>query len=143
MPVYKRYPAELSLKVKDVMSSPPIVVSDDASIEQAAKTMWEEKVGSVLVVNRGKLSGIVTERDVLFAIARSMAVEEVPVAKIMSRNVIVVDEEELVVSAIQRMRQANIKHLPVIKAGGKPIGIISLRDLLDAGVSFVRVLLPE
>ena len=143
MPVYKRYPAELSLRVKDVMSSPPIVVSEDASIGQAAKTMWEDKVGSVLVVNRGKLSGIVTERDVLFALAKSMVVEKVPVAKIMSRNVIAVDEDDLVVSAIQRMRQANIKHLPVIKTGGKPIGIISLRDLLDAGVSFVRVLLPE
>jgi len=143
MPVYKRYPAELILRVKDVMSSPPIVVPEDATIEQAARKMWDERVGSVLVVNRGKLTGIVTERDMLFALARSMVVGKVPVAKIMSRNVIAVDEEEQVAAAIQRMRQANIKHLPVIKTGGKPVGIISLRDLLDAGVSFVRVLLPE
>ncbi|MDG7021581.1 MAG: CBS domain-containing protein, partial [Nitrososphaerota archaeon] len=58
----------LSAKVKDFMEAPPVLVTEDTPIDQAASTMWEKGIGSVIVVDKeGKMAGIITASDIIFA----------------------------------------------------------------------------
>ncbi|MGH9918045.1 MAG: CBS domain-containing protein, partial [Nitrososphaerales archaeon] len=76
----------LSAKVKDFMEAPPIVVSEETTIDEAASTMWEKRIGSVIVVDKeGKMAGIITASDIIFAVTKSLVGRQVPVSSIMSK----------------------------------------------------------
>ena len=69
MPFIRRK-RKLLLGVEDLMSTPPITIDCDEPVEKAAKLMYENNIGSVIVVDKdGKIEGILTERDIVFAIA--------------------------------------------------------------------------
>ncbi|HEV2390714.1 MAG TPA: CBS domain-containing protein [Nitrososphaerales archaeon] len=122
----------LSAKVKDFMEAPPIVVSEDTTIDQAASTMWEKRIGSVIVVDKeGKMVGILTASDIIFAVTKSLVGREVPVSSIMSKTSIIASPNESVLTAVERMMKENVRHLPVIEKNGTPLGIISTRDTMS------------
>ncbi|HID05396.1 MAG TPA: CBS domain-containing protein [Candidatus Caldiarchaeum subterraneum] len=141
MPIFKRYGREITLRIRDVMSSPPITVPEGAEVGKAVSLMWEKRIGSVLVVDEeGKLTGLITERDILYAAAKGILCGPAKVNDIMSRNVITADPDEDVSTAIERMKQANVRHLPVIDSGGRPVGVLSVRDIMDAAALFMRII---
>ncbi len=140
MPLIKRK-RKFPIRVEDIMSVPPITVHRTASIEEAAKIMFDNKIGSVLVVNdEGVLEGIVTERDLVFAIASGKVGKGLPVFMIMTENPITVGPGTPVDEALRRMKEVNVRHLPVVGKDGKPIGMISLRDIVDVIATFISVL---
>lgn len=140
MPLIKRR-RKFPIRVEDVMSSPPITVHRMTSIEDAAKVMLENKIGSVLVVNNeGVLEGIVTERDLVFAIANGKIGKGLPVYMIMTENPVVVNPGTPVDEALRKMREINVRHLPVVSEDGKPLGMVSLRDVIDVIATFISVL---
>jgi CBS domain-containing protein len=99
--------------------------------------MYEKRVGSVVVVDdEGKPIGIVTERDMVYVVARALA-PDTPVWMVMTENPVVINENALVTEAMEKMRVQNIRHLPVVNAEGKLVGMISFRDIMD----FTAVLL--
>jgi len=125
----RRFP----IRVEDIMSSPPVTVGPMTPIEEVAKIMYENKIGSVLIVGKDeKLEGIVTERDILFAAANNKVGKGLPAYMIMSENPITATPGTPLIDAIKKMREANIRHLPVVDKEGRPVGIISLRDVIDA-----------
>ncbi|BBD72238.1 histidine kinase [Sulfodiicoccus acidiphilus] len=122
------------------MSSPALVTSTDTPLKDVVKLMWDEKVGSVLVVDEeGKLVGIVTERDVVYAASRAL-IEKGRASSVMAKNVISVGPEEPLMEAVEKMRSHNISHLPVVE-GGRPVGVVSMRDLTGVASSLLKVLL--
>lgn len=122
----------LSAKVKDFMEAPPIVVSQESTIDEAASTMWEKRIGSVIVVdNEGKMAGIVTASDIIFAVTKSLIGRQVPVSGIMSKTSIMATPNESVLTAVERMMSENVRHLPVVEKNGTPVGIISTRDTMS------------
>jgi len=122
----------LSAKVKDFMEAPPIVVNVDTTIDDAASTMWEKRIGSVIVVDgEGKMAGIITASDILFAVTKSLIGHQVPVSGIMSKTSIMATPNESVLTAVERMMKENVRHLPVIEKNGTPVGIISTRDAMS------------
>jgi CBS domain-containing protein len=124
-------PERLSAKVKDFMEAPPIVVSEDTTIDQAASTMWEKRIGSVIVVDKeGKMAGIITASDIIFAVTKSLVGRQVPVSSIMSKTSIMATPNESVLTAVERMMKDNVRHLPVIEKNGTPVGIISTKDVM-------------
>ena len=130
---------KLPILVKDVMVSPPITVNQDIAIEQAAKIMYDNGIGSLLVVNKeNKLVGIVTERDMLYAIASKQV--GMPLWNIMTENPLVVKQEEPLMEALKKMRDIGVRHLPVVDREGKPIGIVSLRDLVEALFTLISII---
>ncbi len=140
MPLFKRYVKPLEVKVRHLMSSPPIVVSSGVRVDEAVRVMWDKRVGSVIVVDdEGKLAGIFTERDVIFAAAKGALCASAPITDLMSRNVITVGPDDDAAVAVERMRQANVRHLPVIDAAGKPVGMLSIRDIVDAASLLLRI----
>jgi CBS domain-containing protein len=93
--------------------------------------MYEKKIGSVVVVDdEGKPIGIVTERDMVYVVARALA-PDTPVWMVMTEDPIVINENALVTEAMEKMRVQNIRHLPVVNAEGKLVGMISFRDIVD------------
>jgi CBS domain-containing protein len=123
--------ANLSAKIRDFMEVPPKVIPADATIDDAAGTMWDLNIGSVMVVDEeGHMAGIITERDILFAVTKSLVGKGVPVTSIMSKTSLMATPNEGLVTAVDRMIKGGVRHLPVIDKDGKPLGMVSMRDAM-------------
>ncbi len=113
------------------MEVPPKVIPADATIDDAAGTMWDLNIGSVMVVDKeGHMAGIITERDILFAVTKSLVGKDVPVTSIMSKTSLMASPNEGLVTAVDRMIKGGVRHLPVIDKDGKPLGMVSMRDAM-------------
>lgn len=140
VPVFKRYARYSPVRASDLMSAPPITLLEDATVDEAARVMWDKGVGSVLIVDReNRLVGILTERDILYASAHLMFGKDVKAKSIMSKNVVTASPDEEVVSIVEKMKDFNIRHIPVVDVDGKPVGVVSSRDVLDFGVRFLSL----
>ena len=123
--------ANLSAKIRDFMEVPPKVIPEDATIDDAAGTMWDLNIGSVMVVDKeGHMAGIITERDILFAVTKSLVGNDVPVTSIMSKTSLMASPNEGLVTAVDRMIKGGVRHLPVIDKDGTPLGMVSMRDAM-------------
>jgi CBS domain-containing protein len=141
VPVFKRHGSRLVVQVKDIMGSPPITVRDGSRLADAVRIMWDKRVGSVLVVNEdGRLVGIITERDVMYAATQGLLCRDSGVSDVMSRNVVTVSPDEDIRDAVEKMRQFNVRHLPVVDKEGRPLGVVSMRDVINAGALFINLL---
>jgi CBS domain-containing protein len=126
-PFYPR--RKIPLMAKDIMASPPVVISDKARMSEAAKLMCEKRIGSVLVVDEsGKLIGIVTERDLACAVAKKC--EDAPIWGVMTESPVTVKPETPVEEVVRIMGELGVRHMPVVDDEGKPIGVISIRDIV-------------
>lgn len=128
--------------MKEFMEIPPITVPEYITIDEAARLMWERNVGSVIVVDKtGRMVGIVTERDVVFSVGKALTRREIPVSSIMSKTVIWAGPNEGISTAVEKMRNAGIRHLPVVDKQGKPMGMISMRDALEISGPLLKLAL--
>jgi CBS domain-containing protein len=118
------------MKISEIMTEAAVVDSPSDSLEAAARKMWEQQTGSLLVLEGEELLGIVTERDVLRAVATGTPMDT-PVSEVMSKDLITVEPGASLREAAGVMTDKWIRHLPVLE-GGKLLGIVSQRDL--AGV---------
>ncbi|MDW8083608.1 MAG: CBS domain-containing protein [Candidatus Caldarchaeum sp.] len=140
MPVFKRAMRYSPLKAADLMSSPPVTIGEEATIDDVSKLMWDKGVGSVLIVNReNKLIGIITERDILYAASHLMFGKDVKARSLMSKNLVTAAPDDEIVSVVEKMKDFNIRHIPVVDPQGSPMGVISSRDLLDFGVRLLSL----
>jgi CBS domain-containing protein len=110
----------------------PAAVTDrpDDTLRQAAGKMREQQTGSLLVLEGKELVGIVTERDVLKAVATDVPLDT-PISEVMSKDLITVEPGTSLREAARIMTERWIRHLPVLE-GDRLVGIVSQRDL--AGV---------
>jgi signal-transduction protein with cAMP-binding, CBS, and nucleotidyltransferase domain len=115
------------MSIKELITRPPVTISSSASLKNCAKLMRKENVGSLLVVDGDTPKGIITERDIIQAIADDYPLET-PASKVMSTNLITADASTEVGDAALLMTNHKIRHL-VVTEGGKIIGVISLRDV--------------
>jgi len=111
------------MKVREIMNK-AYVIDDDLSLKEASKIMSKKNVGSLVVMKKGKLDGILTERDILKNVGSS---GKVKVA--MSKNVISIDPDASIDSAADMMAGHKIRRLPVVSKG-KLIGIVTSTDLI-------------
>jgi CBS domain-containing protein len=114
--------------VGEVMSRNLLTVDPTTDLSDAARRMSERGVGAALVLSNESVSGILTERDVLRAVATG-SVEGTHVAAWMTRDPETVDVSESTGQAAAVMIHGGFRHLPVMD-GGKPVGIVSIRDLM-------------
>jgi CBS domain-containing protein len=114
--------------VADVMSRKLLSVEPTTDLSEAAARMNERGVGAALVLSGDTVSGILTERDVLRAVATG-PVEGTHVAAWMTRDPETVDVGESLGQAAAVMIHGGFRHLPVLD-DGKPAGIVSIRDLM-------------
>ncbi|MBI2890572.1 MAG: CBS domain-containing protein [Nitrospirae bacterium] len=116
--------------IGEVLKDRPVVhVAPSHSVADAARKMSAMRVGAAAVLEGDRLVGIVTERDIMSkVVAEGKDPLKTLVSDIMTRNVILALAEEDYEICLGRMRQAGIRHLPVVK-GDQLIGIVSIRAL--------------
>jgi CBS domain-containing protein len=118
-----------SKTVRDVMTRNPVTAESKDSCAFAARKMADANIGDILVQEGGKVSGIVTDRDlVVRAIAKGKDPAKTTVAEVCTKSVATLSPTDDVETAIKVMREKAIRRIPVIE-GGKPVGIVSLGDL--------------
>ena len=115
--------------VADVMNTTVLTVDPTASIGEAAEKMMDAGVGAIVVIEDfARIVGIVTERDILRAVAARARAAEARVRHWMTESVVTIEPDTTVEEAAQIMFERNFRHLPVVK-DGRPLGIVSLRRL--------------
>jgi CBS domain-containing protein len=115
--------------VRDVMMPAPLTVDARTPIQTAAQLMRQNDIGDVLVIEDGRLLGILTDRDI---VVRAIAGERHPAAtfagECCSTDIEVVSADESTDRAAQQMRQHALRRLPVVD-DGQVVGIVSIGDL--------------
>jgi CBS domain-containing protein len=124
--------AKTGVQVKDIMSSPVKTVLEHDSVEQAAKKMIANDLGSIIVTDaQGNPVGIITERDIVDrVVAENRVPREVKAETVMSRPVRITTPEADIKEAAESMRDHNIRRL-VVMDEGKMIGIVSSKDIVE------------
>lgn len=125
------------ITIRDVIRDrEPYSVGDDITVLEAAKYMAERKVGGVCVLDaEGRLTGILTERDLLNSIVlpcRDPA--QLTVREVMGELKAVIETKDTPHEALERMELIGRRHLPVVE-GERWIGMLSMRDILRVEVS--------
>jgi len=123
---FKPMKHEKGVLVKDVMSSPAITVSVDATIKEVAELIVTSGINHLPVVKNGILLGIVTSFDIAKAVARGI---EGSVEKVMTKRVVTANPDEGIESAARKMEQHDISALPVINSKKEVIGIVTTEDI--------------
>ena len=115
--------------VADLMTKDVLTVEPSDTIGEAAEKMHDANVGAVVVVeDMVRIVGIVTERDLMRAVAQRARAAEARVRLWMTENPLTIEPETTVEDAAKIMFDNNFRHLPVVK-DGRPLGIVSLRVL--------------
>jgi CBS domain-containing protein len=115
--------------VADLMTKDVLTVEPSDTIGEAAEKMHDANVGAVVVVeDMVRIVGIVTERDLLRAVAQRVRAAEARVRQWMTADPLTIDPETSVEEAAKIMFDNNFRHLPVVK-DGRPLGVVSLRVL--------------
>ena len=118
--------AKEDTSIEELMSSPIKAVPVGTTLTEAAETLAENSIGS-LIVGEGRIEGIITESDIVSAVG-SRADLETPVEELMSDPVVTVRPIETVQTAAERMGHNGVKKLPVVE-DGEAIGIVTTTDL--------------
>jgi CBS domain-containing protein len=119
------------VRVSEIMTNAAVTDQSDDTLVEAARKMWKQQTGSLLVVDGEDLVGIVTERDILKAVANGISLNETRISEVMSKDLMTVGPGTSLREAAKVMADKWIRHLPVLD-GGKLVGVLSQRDL--AGV---------
>ena len=119
-------------RLGDVMARDVLSVAPEDTLGEAAQKMVDRGVGSAVVLDFGRLIGILTERDLLRATAGRTHSSEARVREWMTASPVTATEETSVEEAARTMLDQGFRHLPVI-ADGRPIGIVSIRDVAEWG----------
>ena len=121
-----------SQSVRSVMKRQKLLTATpDTSVTKAGVLMTKKNVGAVMVVERGRLIGIFTERDVVTrVIAQGRDPATTKLADVMTIAPKTVDPDKSYGYALLIMQENGVRHVPVIE-NGKPIGIVSSRNAMD------------
>ena len=116
------------MRVSEIMTEAAVTDRADDTLADAARKMWEQQTGSLLVMDGDDLLGIITERDVLRAVATGIPLSETRVSDAMTKDVVTLHPSSSLREAAAVMADKWIRHLPVVERG-KVMGILSQRDL--------------
>lgn len=118
-------------RVDEVMGAPPITADPDETLGEAALRMIEHRIGCLIVTPTPEGAGIVTERDVLHALARNGAgAAALRVGDVMTSPVISAPRETLLYRVLGRMARRNLRYIAVTGADGAVCGVFTLRTML-------------
>ncbi|WP_327130205.1 CBS domain-containing protein [Streptomyces sp. NBC_01343] len=120
----------MTRRVHEVMTGNPVTVEQLTSLAEAARVMRDAGIGDVLVVDQGRLIGILTDRDIVVrALAEDRDPAETTVRAICSSDPLTVGPGDRVDQAVDLMRRHALRRLPVQDENGELVGIVTLGDL--------------
>jgi signal-transduction protein with cAMP-binding, CBS, and nucleotidyltransferase domain len=117
------------MKIKDLKPRMPVTVSKNESLTSAAKMLADEEIGALVVFEPQGLAGVISERDIVRAVADGFDLESTEVCEYMTEAAVVAEETAAIGDAIAKMNDSNIRHIVVI-SDGDVSGMISMRDVV-------------
>jgi CBS domain-containing protein len=116
-------------KVHEIMTPEPATLPLDAPLTEAARLMRDAQTAEVLVIQDGRLCGLLTDRDIVVrAVADGRDLAATRLAEICSAGLVTVGPDDAVDTALRLMRDRAVRRLPVVE-DGRPVGIVSIGDL--------------
>ncbi len=123
----------LASKGRDVVSTSP-----ERTIADVARELASRRIGALVVTERGRLIGIVSERDIVKALGlNGPEILGDPVASIMTRDVVTCRERDKINTVMGRMTERRFRHLPVVEEGDL-VGLVSIGDVVKARIEQVE-----
>src|SRR5262245_14192308 len=110
------------------MTQASVSDSPTDTLRAAAETMWRQQTGSLVVTDGGRMVGIITERDLLKAVAHGVDLDVATVAEVMTKSVRTATPDEPLRDAAREMAAHWIRHRPVV-VNGQVVGVLSMRDV--------------
>ena len=122
---------EMGIKVGDLMTRNFIYVTPETNLKECARTMVKKRVGSLIVRDEHKLKGILTEKDIIWAVVKKSKedLKNILAKDLMKRKVITIKPGDDIANAMQKFKKKKIRRLPVVE-NGKLIGMLTLKDVL-------------
>jgi CBS domain-containing protein len=128
------------VELKEVMTEGVIAIEKDESVVSAAKMLEEENIRGLVVVDNEDAVGVVVCRDIVYqVVAEGKDPLETEVGEIMSTDLIVAEEDELLDDVAMAMSQNNVSRVPVVR-GDMLVGIVTQSDILRAWPGFAEIM---
>ncbi len=121
-----------NILVSDIMTRDPVVIKPNASLLDCATVMVKKKLGSLLLVDNKKLVGIISRKDILWALVKKSKqdLSKIKAIDISPRKIATVKPSSTVKEALSKMNKFKFQTLPVINEGGL-VGLVTVRDILN------------
>lgn len=130
-------------KVHDCMTTKPISVSSEKSLEECAKVMAKNHVGALVIKDNHQSKGLITEQDIVRKVlARGINPLTKKVKDFMETKLMTISPNDDIYDALIKMRDQNIRHLPVVDKG-KMIGLLTLKDVLKIEPQLFELLVEK
>src|SRR3989339_481040 len=130
-------------KVYDCMTTKPIFASPDLSLEECAKMMAQNHVGALVIKENHQSKGLITEQDIVRKVlAKGINPLTKKVKDFMETKLIMTSPDDDIYDALIKMRDSNIRHLPVVD-NGKMVGLLTLKDVLKIETQLFELLVEK
>jgi CBS domain-containing protein len=118
--------------VSEIDIREPVRVTPDTVLIEVVTRLREKRRGAAIIEENGKVVGIFTERDLMLRVDHTAGQgwHQQPVREFMTRDVVMVLARDSISTAVQKMKSGAFRHLPVVFGSGKPVGLVSIRDIL-------------
>jgi CBS domain-containing protein len=115
-------------------------VASSASLMEAARSLASRRIGAVVIVDAdNRVAGILSERDIVRAVARSgPAALDAPCGEVMTRAVVTCQDHDTIDHLMQEMTKGRFRHLPVVDVAGRLTGIVSIGDVVKFHVQEIE-----
>jgi len=118
--------------LKDALSNAGLILDEQTPLEEALRAMREHRQGCILATRDGKLTGILTERDVLMkVVGTNVDLARTPIRPYMTREPVCLPHDAVVAYALNKMCLEGFRHVPLTDAEGRPVGVVSMRDIIE------------
>ncbi|HEY6952213.1 MAG TPA: CBS domain-containing protein [Bacteroidota bacterium] len=108
----------------------PFTMNPADTVAAAVDLMRKKKIGCILVLEKEKLSGIFTERDVLMKAAGNKNYDTLRLSEVMTKNVDAFQADDSIAFVLNAMHVGGYRHVPVVDEHGKPVAVISVKDII-------------
>jgi CBS domain-containing protein len=115
--------------VNEVMTHDPRALTPESTVEEAARFMRDDDVGSLPLVEGSKCIGTVTDRDIVLRVVAESRTLDTPVREIAAKQLVTIDPQQPVHEAMRLMAEHQLRRLPVCDEDGRLVGIVAQADV--------------
>ena len=120
--------------IREIMTSNPSTIEPQNSVVEAARIMKQEDAGVVPVTENGRLTGMVTDRDIAVrVVAEGKDPQSTTVREVASTDLVTVDPQQDLDEALRLMAQHQVRRLPVVEEDGRLVGVVAQADVARKG----------
>lgn len=122
--------------ISNILAGKPLISgAKDMTVRAACQLMAEKKIGALLVLEKGKIAGIFTERDALNKIlAAGLDPDSTKLSEVMVSKLQTIRADKPLAYALHMMAEGGFRHVPVVGDNGEPLGMVSARDALGQDI---------